>query len=431
MGRAGWLLAPTLLALVCALAAAPRADAARNMEIAVQDDPLFVGNWYFGRDKGIARARQLQATRIRVNVSWTGVIGRHQARARKKPQNLTYDFSHYQQLVAITKDSPIRVQVALVGPAPRWAAGNRRVGPYKPNPKHYAEFVRAAVRAFPSVDRYSIWNEPNHVGWLAPVNSGRHYRRMYVRAYNVIKRERPSAHVLIGETSAYRLRRRNGRVTAAAPLAFLRQVTCANRSFTRARCRLRADGYAHHPYDFDHKPTYRFRGRDNVTISSLGRLTKALDRLKRSRGLRTPRGKALNVYLTEYGYLRRGKRRVPERRRAKWIVQAFKIAQKNRRVRQMLNYLMVRPPQPYAFFDTSLLSQNNSPTRTFTALRSWASGAVKSRRVARSAVLAGGPNGPFAPRPQGTGGGSGGGSGGGGGGVVTPPPTCLLPVLCP
>ena len=407
------------------------------MEIAVQDDPLFVANGYFGRDKGIARVREINATRIRVNLSWTAVLGR-QARARRVPKEIKYDFSRYDEVVGVTQNSPLRVQMALVGPAPRWASGNRKIGPYKPKPRYFAHFARAAAKHFPSVDRWSVWNEPNHIGWLAPANSGRHYRKMYVGAYNAIKSQNKGAEVLIAETSPYQIKRRNGKITAAAPLAFLRQMTCANRSFTRARCGgLKADGYAHHPYDFDHKPTYKWPGRDNVTLSGLGRLTKALDRLHRNRGLRTPQGKRLDLYLTEYGFFRAGKRRVPERRRAKWLVQGFKMAQKNRRVRQMLQYLVVQPERRFSFFDTSIVSRRNKVSKTFVALKRWSQGAAQSGRVATSAVIANPP--PGGP-PSGGGGGGGGtpppsGGGGGGGGGTPPPseppcsPTPLLPCL--
>src|SRR4051794_41905429 len=91
-----------LLSVACLvpLALAPSALAASNMEVAVQDDPLFVGNDYYGRKKGLRHARQLGATRIRVNLSWTSVMPASQARARKKPKTIKWNFASYDQLVA-------------------------------------------------------------------------------------------------------------------------------------------------------------------------------------------------------------------------------------------------------------------------------------------------------------------------------------------
>jgi uncharacterized membrane protein YgcG len=304
----------------------------------------------------------------------------------------------------------VRVQLALVGPAPAWATGNKKIGPYKPKAKYFGDFARATAQHFGGlVDRYSIWNEPNYVGWIAPLGSAaKTYRAMYVEGYAAVKAANPNAQVLIAETSPYAIKKR-----ATAPLAFLRSMTCANKSFTKASCGgLVADGYAHHPYDFDHAPSYKFPGGDNVTINTLGRLTDALDKLAAAGGLKTPGGGALDLYLTEYGYFRSGKRRVAESKRAKYLVQGFQIAQANPRVRAMLQYLLAQPAKKYRFFDTSIVSTKGKPSASFKALQKWASGALSRGEIARSAVVAGGGGS--------SGGGGSGGSGGSGG--TTPPP---------
>ena len=228
-----------------------------------------------------------------------------------------------------------------MGPAPAWATGNKKIGPYKVKAKYFGEFAQRVVQQYGGlVDRYSIWNEPNYIGWLAPLASApKLYRAMYVEGYQAIKAGNPNAQVLIGETSPYALRKR-----ASAPLDFLRKMTCANRTFTSAGCGgLKADGYAHHPYDFDHPPSFKFPGADNATINTLGRLTTALDNSAKAGGVTTPAGGALDLYLTEYGYFRSGGRKVAESKRAKYLVQAFEIAQQNPRVREMLQYLIVQP----------------------------------------------------------------------------------------
>jgi hypothetical protein len=271
--------------------------------------------------------------------------------------------------------------------------------------KYFGEFAQRVAQQYGAVvDRFSIWNEPNYFGWLAPLGSApKLYRAMYVEGYQAIKAAAPGAQVLIAETSPYAIPRR-----ATAPLAFLRGMTCSNRSFTSARCGgLKADGYAHHPYDFDHKPSFNFPGSDNATINTLGRLTTALDKLAAAGGLKTPGGKALDLYLTEYGYFRSGKRRVPESRRAKYLVQGFQIAQGNPRVREMLQYLLAQPAKKYRFFDTSILSNRGKSTKSFSALKKWAGGALSRGQITGSAIIAG----------------SGAGGGGGGGGSSQPPPS--------
>jgi len=258
---------------------------------------------------------------------------------------------------------------------------------------------------------------------------------MYVEGYNAIKAVNPNAQVLIAETSPYAIVRNRKRL-ATAPLDFIRKMTCSNRTFSRSRCGgLKADGYAHHPYDFDHKPSYKFPGADNATINTLGRLTTALDRLARSGGLTTPSGGALDLYLTEYGYFRSGKRRVPESRRGKYLVQGFQIAQRNSRVREMLQYLLAQPARKYRFFDTSIVSTRGRASASFKALQRWASGALSRGQIARSPVLAfqpgGGGDPPYTDPNSGGASSSGGGgsttapppSGGGTGGGTSPPPS--------
>jgi hypothetical protein len=291
------------------------------------------------------------------------------ARRRRAPRTVNWQWGQYDRVIDAAAARGIRVQLALTGPAPAWATGNRRIGPNKPKARHFRIFVRAAVSHFRDrVNRYSIWNEPNHAGWLTPKRrTPSLYRALYKTAYKTIKGVDPDAQVLIGETSPYNNNR------ALSPLVWLRRM---------ARGRLLADGYAHHPYDFDHKPTFRYPGRNNATLGTINRLVRELDRLHRRRALRRPDGGKLNLYLTEYGYIRGGRHHTPERRRAKYLTQAFNIALRHRRVRQMLHFLLVRPPRQYRFFDTSLTSPGGTPLRSYNALSAWAQRAAAAGRIA-------------------------------------------------
>src|SRR5436190_4458837 len=271
-----------LTAVTLAALAVPSAHAAPGMEIALQDDPVFSSQAYFGREKGLKLAQQLQVSRLKVNVAWIGVVGKS-AKSKRKPANVRYTFNQYDSLYSLAKAHNIQLQLSLTGPAPAWATANHKVGPYKPNPQDYAEFVSATVSHFRGlIDRYSIWNEPNYFGWLAPLRSGPTlYRSLYTAGYAAAKAADPSAQVLIAETAPYALRKRE-----TAPLTFLRGVTCTDRNFANPKCPpLKADGYAHHPYDFDHPPTYRYPGSSNATLATLGNLTSALDKLGQSGAL--------------------------------------------------------------------------------------------------------------------------------------------------
>jgi hypothetical protein len=376
-------LRPTALlaAAVCALslAVASTATAAPGMELAVQDDAVLLSGLYSSGDVGFGLATKLNASWVRANVVWSYVVGRD-ARKKKAPKEIKYNWSGYDALINFAASRGMAVQLALTGPAPAWATADRKVGTRKPKAAAFRDFARAAAEHFRGrVSRYSIWNEPNYVSWLSPLSSApRVYRGLYTSGYAAIKKADPSAGVLFGETSPYALKKR-----AIAPLKFVRAVTCANARYKRVRkcSTLKTDGFAHHPYDFDHKPTYRYPGADNVTLGTLSRLTNALKKLKSAKLLTTPTGGVPFLYLTEYGYFSSGKRKLSPSKQGSYLVKAFSIAQKNRRVKQMLQYLLVKPSSKYAFFDTSIASRGGKPTTAFKKLAAWAKKAAKSGRI--------------------------------------------------
>jgi hypothetical protein len=47
------------------------------------------------------------------------------------------------------------------------------------------------------------------------------------------------------------------------------------------------------------------------------------------------------------------------------------MARRNKRVRQMLQFLLVQPAKRYRFFDTALLRRKGKDTKAFRSLRSW------------------------------------------------------------
>ena len=369
MSRIRIMLVLALATVSLALAAPSGASAAPGMELALQDDSVFVTNAYYGRERGLTKAQELGVSHVRVNVLWSAVVG-SSANRRSRPSRVNYDFTAYDQIVTAARARGMQIQMALTGPAPAWATGNKKRGPYKPKYRYFEDFVEATVSHFHSlVNRYSIWNEPNHVGWLAPLKSAPGlYSQLYKVGYSAIKRINPNAQVLFGETAPYASRRGS----AMPPLQFLRGVLRANRSYRgSSRYALTADGFAHHPYDFGNKPTYRFPGSDNVTLATLSRLTGALSKLRSSGLLRTPEGGQLPLYLTEYGFMQSGRYGIADATRAAYLKQAYEMARKNRHVRQFLQFLLVQPSAGYRFFDTAILGRKGKETRAFRTLRSW------------------------------------------------------------
>jgi hypothetical protein len=381
------------LLLVAALACAATipvvstpAHAATGMEVAVQDDSIFVIQLprpgY--RAKGLKLATQMNVSWIRANVNWNYVTLKYRKK-KKEPKRIVYNWTGYDALIKAAAKKGINVELALTGPAPRWATGNHKIGPDRIKAAPFKRFAKAAAKHFAGrVHRYSIWNEPNHRAWISPIRSqAKIYRSLYVAGYSAIKRADSGAQVLIGETSPFRIGR-GSHVNAQSPLTFLRGVTCANASYRRARnCgTLKTDGYAHHPYDFDHPPAYRYPGKDNVTIGVLGRLSSALSKLQQANLLTTPTGGTPDIYLTEYGYFGTGRRKLSRAKQGSYLVKAFTIAQKDPHVRQMLQYLFVSPGRRYASFDTSIATRKAKPTLAFKKLAAWARKAAQAGQIA-------------------------------------------------
>ena len=359
------------------------------MELALQDDAVFVNGQYknWRGEKPFNSARALGITRQRVNVQWAYSMPEAQFNARTKPAAVNYNFAGYDALIDKAAQHGVRLHVSLTGPAPRWANARKYVpkrGWYKPNATEFGKFAALAAEHFKGrVDRYSIWNEPNYKTWLGPLSSGPAlYRALYSKGYAAIKAADPAAKVLIGETAPF-----SKAGLSTSPLAFLRGVTCVNKKYKRARScpKLKADGYAHHPYDFAHAPNYQYPGADNVTIGTLSRLTRALDKLSRAGVLRKNGGGRMPLYLTEYGYFASGHRALPKKVRSRYLKQAYSIALKNSRVKSQLQYLLVSPPRSSraSFFDLGLASTSGKRNVGYTALQSWYRGEPRQGEAAR------------------------------------------------
>jgi hypothetical protein len=385
------ILLPIAL-VVLPLAAASPAHAAKKMEVAVQDDGVFLYQDYYNRDTAFRQLRDLGASQLRIQLGWHQAMPADQANSRTKPRPVNYDFSRWDSAVARAKAFGMKVQLVLTGYPPLWACGKRADSPYdcrgfKPKLRPYKQFAKLAAKHFKGkVNRFSIWNEPNWYTWLSPhKNSPRLYRNLYRAGYTGVKKGNKRAKVLMGELAPYAQKRR-----AIAPLKFLREMVCVNKRFkrikgARKKCpgkALKLDGFAHHPYDFTRPPAKRRKGRDNVTMANLGALTKTLDTLRKKRLLK-PSVKKVPVYLTEHGYFVKGPRRVSETKRKRWTRKAFTIAQKNPRVKQMLYYVFVSPPadSPWSFFDLGLIDQDGKPRGAFNALRKWVRSAARDGRV--------------------------------------------------
>jgi hypothetical protein len=358
----GAVLAAALLVL--AAATTTPAAAAPRLEVGVQDDAVLVRDpWaYLGagpaglpsRARALASARAVGASVVRMNVRWDKIA----------PDGGPPRFARLDRAVDRTRAQALRVQFTLTGPAPAGGTTSGEAGITDPLPQAFARFAAATARHFAGrVRRYSIWNEPNWPTSLQPAaRAGAIYRALYEAAEPAIRRAVPGAQVLFGELAPM-----GAPEAAIPPLRFLRSV------FACTACApLVTDGIALHPYTLRWAPSFPGPGRDDVTLGSLPRLTRMTDRLVRAGALRSATGRRLDLYLTEYGFFA-GYARIPEPLRAVYARQAFDVALRAPRVRQLVWYQIAQPPRTGArLWDTALLSADGRSRPTARALRAWA-----------------------------------------------------------
>jgi hypothetical protein len=341
------LLLLILLAVPAAFPAAASASLQQVMTFEANRE-LLGPNADATRDPTLDEIRALGVKRVRILMYW-GSIAPDPTSGSKPSFDATdpgaypaESWGRFDRLMASAKARGIEVHVTLTGPGPRWATKSSRA-PYvsNPSPAEFGAFATAAGRRYAGdVAIWSIWNEPNQPQFLMPqfrkgkAASPRLYRRLYQAAQKgLVASGNGGDTILIGETSP----RGNQRIVA--PLAFLRGTFCLSRSYRKSRrCgRLTTDGYAHHPYSRSTGPRVQESDADDVTMSGIGRLVRALDRAGKARAVR----RGLGIYLTEFGT-----QSAPDpvavslAKQAEYNAMSERLAYLNPRVRSFSQYLM-------------------------------------------------------------------------------------------
>lgn len=302
------------------------------------------------RGAALDEIKRLGADSLRLLVYWKDVAPNAKRRTRP-PVDLTdpaaYAWGEYDAVIAAARERGLPVLVTLTLPGPKWAMRGRKDYLTYPNASLWGRFVEAAGKHWgEQVDTWAIGNEPNHPDFLRPqyrngeAVSPRLYRRLFIKADAALERSgNADDTVLMGETLP-----RGNRGRSVTPLAFLRQSLCLNRRYKRTRkcARLDADGFAHHPYTTRAGPFFVSPNKDDVTIGTLGRLTRALDRAARAGMIR----RRMPIWLTEFGV-----QSTPDRytgvslaRQVEYRAHAERISYFTGRVRAFSQYLLTDDP---------------------------------------------------------------------------------------
>jgi hypothetical protein len=396
-----------------------------------QDDRYLIDSPTPAVTRTLDALRALGVDRLRITVLWSSIAPRAGARAAP----LGFDGSDpgayppaawapYDRVLELARARDIAVNFDVTAPGPLWAM---RPGPpsvrlanhYAPSAREFGRFVLAVGRryggtytppgagsALPRVTYWSIWNEPNQPGWLAPQRtaagamvSARLYRGYVDAAVAALDRSgHRSDTILIGELAP------EGDETPRVenpvpPIPFLDALYCVDASqrpqlgaraaalgcpnsraaFVAANPGLfDATGFAHHPYSFFLAPGTSMSDRNFVPLSDLGRLERALDAIFGAYGVK----RALPLYLTEYGYETNPPnpfRGVSPATQAAYLDQAAYMAWRDPRVRTLSQFLLVDSAPDTAYprgsvrywstFQTGLLYRDGAPKPSFYSYR--------------------------------------------------------------
>jgi hypothetical protein len=372
-----------LLLLMAALipASAPSPAAASPTQASIlQDDPqlLYVSTSH--RSKRLSELRSLGVDVVKVRLRWRDMAPKKRPRGFNGADPNNYDWRPYDAIVSGSQSRGMGVLFQLGGNAPEWATpGTSAVN--KPNAAEFGKWVRAVGTHFPNVNLYSVWNEPNLVSWLAPQRSGnvpqapRIYRNLVRAASSGLA---ASGHagdqLLIGELmprSAGNAKKRT------SPITFLRELACLDSHYrtykgkaaSRRGCKgfkaLPGTGLAYHPYTLAGGPGVRTPNPNDATISNLGRVTKALSRMRAKHRIQ----RSWPIWISEYGFETTPPDRyaTPIKKVPGFMNWSEFIAYKNRRVASISQYPLVDDPGRSAGFQSGLRFHNGKKKKSIFA----------------------------------------------------------------
>ncbi|HWF55270.1 MAG TPA: hypothetical protein VG223_11605 [Solirubrobacteraceae bacterium] len=429
----------------------------RPFESMFQDDQMLVDNPSTPSViQTLDTLKALGVDRLRVTVQWKQVAPNANVRLMPRgfngadpadyPQTAASGWAAYDRIDLLAAEKGIAVDFDVSDPAPLWATTNyppADVSPavYAPSAREFGQFVEAVGRrysghykivvtpgkpkvALPRVSFWTIWNEPNQPGWLAPqfrvTGAGAATMlspaldREYVdAAWTALH---ASGHgkdrILIGELAPEGCPPGGGNAVCGVytraerpitPIPFLQALYCVNGSYQRLTSAAAsavgcppsgsaaafragnpalfdASAFTHHPYAFATAPAVPLPEPSFVPLSNLVRLETALDHAFAAYGSQ----RKIPLYLDEYGYETNPPNPIPGRgqslrHQAAWIDQAEYMAWKDPRVEGLSQFLLVdAAPDPtfpkgsqgyWSTFQTGLEFLGGQPKPSLAAYR--------------------------------------------------------------
>lgn len=377
--------------LLAAGAAAVPARASSTQESVFQDDRSLIFSGDARRQRTLDEMKSLGATTVHALLFWDSVAPNHNSPHKPAGFNAAdpnaYPPGAWDQYDALVSETAARGMQLIFTPtrAPAWAGrcGRLRIRNHcDPNPREYQQFLEAVGRRYPTVHRWSFWNEPNQGRALQPQQVSRHRRLLpwaSVMYRNLLRSgiaglKAAGGHsrdqFLLGETAPLGQRTNSLPNRSLTPVAFFQGVFCLDSRGRPLRGRVARDmhctgryaklpvnGVAIHPYTrAGSQPPTWIPGSGEITVSTLGRLSSVL-----AQGVRAHRIRGgLGYFFTEYGFQTNPPDRtlgVSLSTQARWLNQSDWMAYRNGRVKSVAQYELF-DDNALAGFQTGLRFKN-------------------------------------------------------------------------
>jgi hypothetical protein len=228
---------------------------------------------------GLRRAAAAGASVIKVPLFWNEVAPADRPPGFKPddPNDPAYNWSQLDTQLRLIRAHGL-TPLVYISSAPTWAFATSG-GFRRPDPAQFGAFALAAVRRYsgessglPRVRYWQAWNEPNKVAGPGQKATAAAWYRTIVNAFAASVHSKPGNIVVAGGLSPF------GRLTAVAPLTFMRDLLCVSTGSIHSTCssKVAFDVWSTDPYTAG-GPSHRAAGRNDVSVAELPRMKAVLD----------------------------------------------------------------------------------------------------------------------------------------------------------
>ena len=187
---------------------------ASTMALGLQDDALLTS----AEPLAVPTVTQLAPKLIRYNIVWSDIAPTRPA-APGNPADPAYVWTNADKIVALADKLGASLLFTVVD-APKWANGGATPEHVPTDPADFGTFCGAVAQRYPTVGRFTIWNEPNRGQFLQPQGAGgteapRRLAALAKACMPAIHAKSPDAEVAIGPIAS------RGGQGGLAPIPFL------------------------------------------------------------------------------------------------------------------------------------------------------------------------------------------------------------------